>query len=127
MREKPEEASKWIMANTEDKTKGLQDVVNGWSWKQGSQALEFIDNQDGVENKDRAYETYVSRFSWSDTKNATVAVDYISDLKTRKRAVERLYRTMRHRSDQAAQEFLDNRDELTSEEKEKLQSKSRRH
>jgi hypothetical protein len=125
MREKPEEASKWIMANTEDKAKGLQEVVNGWSWKDGTKALNFIETQE-VENKDKAYEAYVSRFSWSDPKSATNALDYIDDPKMRKRAVQRLYSTLRHKSNATAQEFLESRNEFTAEEKENM-SKAKRH
>lgn len=125
MREEPEVAAKWIMENGTDKNRAIKDVINGWSWKEGKNVMAFVDAQP-LENKDQAYESLVNRYSWNNIEVAREAVDKIDDLKRRKKAIERVFRSLRYKQNTTALEFLENRTELSAEEKEKLIAKKRR-
>ncbi|MCM8529898.1 MAG: hypothetical protein NE330_01950, partial [Lentisphaeraceae bacterium] len=125
MREEPEVAAKWIMENGTDKNRAIRDVINGWSYKDGKNVIAFVDAQT-MDNKDQAYESLVNRYSWNNTEVARDAVDKIEDLKRRKKAIERVFRSLRYRKSSSALEFLENRTELSTEEKEKLIAKKGR-
>ncbi|MCH2209508.1 MAG: hypothetical protein MK132_27110 [Lentisphaerales bacterium] len=124
MRSNPAVASKWIMANSTDKLKAMQEVIHGWGWKDGKKAFEFVDNQK-IDDKDKAYDALVSRYSWNDSDIAIKALDKICDEEKRKQAVYKVYRSLKHRKQAKAEEFINSRTELTATEKEEFINKRR--
>lgn len=122
LRKSPVEAADWIMSKNDDKKTAVSTIVNGWDWKDGDNLYKWIQGNSDGEARDNANYSILRRYSHNNSDLARKALENIESETVRKKAVTQLYRTMRYRNREAAEEFLKGRDEVPEEEKEKLLS-----
>lgn len=126
LRKNPTEAADWIMSQREDKKSAVASVVNGWDWRDSDNLYSWVQKQGEGEAKDNANLSLINRYAYNNADLAKKAVDNIASDEIRKKAVTQLYRSLRYKNQEAAEEFLNGRDEIPAEEKEKLLSMQNR-